>query len=624
MVLPRTLESRIGGLNERLGDIVGNPVPEDSRLDDRAHKSRENKFLKIFTDTCALVREQTSNQSPHLPELVEKAQEILDDGVWYAYEASDMFDFMPSWAHNDAVGQPLIKDSEAQLPVPASALRELLQMLQVPSSSLNTKEMTPDPWKNTTRRHPKSSPLARFRPKIPALTPTAANPLAMSVYDARCEVKSTFISSPIDLHLSQSNSCLALNAMGGWKNRSPALYYYLLDGSERTVDLPTRHFIEPGLAHVAFHLTVDENRRLIFVGDERRVKSYAWAASDGEIYEDEPSPTHTLASGQNDGPMTVLPDGTLVRAGKGQIAVWKVDDLETHGDDGDEIIGEDDQGILESTWRDDPEELETSSGSPATSHVKLADQPNLLVTRWRPLVHTPSVMLSHSGSCDCFTMDLEHEGRISSRYLGHGGKIAELSVSGGDPQVFLTACSDGYARLFDFRAPLPVLTFDACGQSEFCDATVLAHPDGIPTVFTGTGRAEQIKMWDVRARAPVYELATGNNRVQSLAWDSTRNCLYAATECRYRDRMGYRHDYRRAKINTREDRQGDNEDDDSDFDGFEERSWPRNAWHDENYFGYAFDAGEHRLYHYAFKENPDISVVPEYGDARVNESSSFW
>ncbi|KAG9082198.1 hypothetical protein FRC06_005172 [Ceratobasidium sp. 370] len=511
MALPEALESRFTRLRERLGKFVDNPIPEDTELDDRAYKSREKKFLKIFSDTCALVREQTSNQSPHLSEIVENAQGILNEGVEYAYGDSQMFDFLPSWAHDDAAGQPLVKDhSEARPPVPASALLELLQILQVPSSSLNMKEMTPDPWKNTVKRHPKSSPLARFRPKVPALTPTAANLLAMSVYDARCEVQSTRISSPIDLHLSQGNACLALNAM-----------------------------------------------------------------------------------------------------------------------DGEEVIGEDDDDMLENTWRDDPEEIETSSGSPATTRVKFADQPDLSLTRWRPLVHAPSTMLCHSDPYDCFTIDLEHEGRVTSRYLGHGGKIADLSVSGGDPQVFLTACSDGYARLFDLRTPLPVLTLDACQQSEYCDAAVLAHPDGIPTVFTGTGRAEQIKMWDVRARTTVYELATGNNRVVSLAWDSTRNYLYAATECIYQDRMGYRHDYRRAKISTREDREDDDEDmdedeDEADFDDFDERSWPKNAWHDENYFGYAFDAGDHRIYRYAFKENPDISVVPEYGDASVNESSSFW
>ncbi|KAG9127563.1 hypothetical protein FRC07_012193 [Ceratobasidium sp. 392] len=223
-------------------------------------------------------------------------------------------------------------------------------------------------------------------------------------------------------------------------------------------------------------------------------------------------------------------------------------------------------------------------------------------------------MICHSNDYDCITINLEHQGSLVSRYIGHGGAVADLSVSAADPQVFLTACSDGFVRLFDIRTPLPVLTFDACQQNEACDAAVFTHPDGIPTIFTGTGKAEQIRMWDVRARTSVYELATGNNQVESLAWDSTRNCLYAATAWSYRDRLGYRHDYRTRRSSGRDE---DDEDEDEDD---EEHAWPRNAWHDENYFGYTFDAGDHRIYRYAFKEDPDVSVLPHYGDASVDES----
>lgn len=132
----------------------------------------------------------------------------------------------------------------------------------------------------------------------------------------------------------------------------------------------------------------------------------------------------------------------------------------------------------------------------------------------------------------------------------------------------------------------------------------------ILAVFTGTGKAEQIKVWDVRARTPVYELATGNNGVASLVWDAERNSLYAATETSYMDRLGNHHDYRRAKIPKRdsapqpsevvvEDDDQDDEfedvdDDEDDFDG-NERCWPKGAMHNEDYFGYTFDAGEHRI-----------------------------
>jgi hypothetical protein len=128
-------------------------------------------------------------------------------------------------------------------------------------------------------------------------------------------------------------------------------------------------------------------------------------------------------------------------------------------------------------------------------------------------------------------------------------------------------------------------------------------------VFTGQEESEQIKMWDIRARTAVYELATGNNAVVALAWDNVHHSLYAANECRYMDRMGGHHEYRKAEIpkpraknltgGEADDEEsggdievdGDDEDEDASFG----KKWPRKATHSEDYFGYPFDAAGHRL-----------------------------
>lgn len=60
---------------------------------------------------------------------------------------------------------------------------------------------------------------------------------------------------------------------------------------------------------------------------------------DGTHYK-KPLPTHTLDSNPFSGPIAVLPSGTLVRAGKGRASVWNISGLETHGESGEEIIGE--------------------------------------------------------------------------------------------------------------------------------------------------------------------------------------------------------------------------------------------------------------------------------------------
>ncbi|KAG8729168.1 hypothetical protein FRC12_021217 [Ceratobasidium sp. 428] len=424
------------------------------------------------------------------------------------------------------------------------------------------------------------------------------------------------------MYLSQGNACLAVFGATGYKQRAPYLEYYLLEGSDASQDFPESYSVEPGFAEVAVHAALDESRRLIFLGDSRRVKSFAWAAPNGEAYE-EPHPTHTLASNRVHGPLAVLLNGTVLRAGKGEVAVWNIDSLNTHGESGEQIIGKEDESIRENTWRDDPEEIEASSGSSPDSYIRFAGHPDWEIGRWKPLIQTPSTMLCQINRYACGTIDMERGGSIAARYLGHGGTLTDFAFSGGDPQVFATACSDGFARLFDIRTPLPVLTFDACQNIDSCDAVALAHPDGIPTLFSGTCKAHQIKVWDIRARTPVYELATGNNQVQALAWDPTRNHLYAATECGYLDRMGNHHEYR--YVRKEAGRAPGNDSDDEDDEYLEgEQAWPENAWHTENYFSYMFDAGDHRIYRYAFKEDPDISILPGYGDATPGGFDSYW
>ena len=121
-----------------------------------------------------------------------------------------------------------------------------------------------------------------------------------------------------------------------------------------------------------------------------------------------------------------------------------------------------------------------------------------------------------------------------------------------------------------------------------------------------------MKMWDIRAEECVYELSTGNNAVTGLAWDGTRSALYVATECRYLNRMGLRTGYRRARIpkwarldlagaDTGDDGEEDRDDEEYDSDDYDDdgENWPKNAYHSEDSFGYAFDAGEHTLREYS-------------------------
>jgi len=422
--------------------------------------------------------------------------------------------------------------------------------------------------------------------------------------------------------------------MGGYKDLIPTVSYFLLDSGIEDYGFAEGRYMEVGLTSVPHSMTLDASRKLLFLGDKKRIKSYAWAAPNGDYYPRKPLPTHTLNSAGFTGDLVVLPNGTIVRAGDGEAAVWDINSLPTHGPDGTKRIGK--RIGVDDALRDDPEEIERSSGSVPTSRIKFVDQPTLSPGLWVSLPQAPSTVIcnARSGSTpeyECLSIDLAHGGKMVARYIGHGGTVNDLSVSAGDPNVFLSGCSDGFARLFDIRRPLPVCTLDACASQEFCNSVALAHPDGIPIVFTGTRMAQHITTWDIRARAAVYELATGNNEVNSLAWDPTRNTLFAGTECGYMDKYGYRHGYRpgsKIEMNlekpttpARKNRRRTEEQDDGDNDDYE-KCWPAPAWHFEDYYEYPFDSGSHRIFRYAFKENPDTSVLPEYGDAGVGES--FW
>jgi hypothetical protein len=126
-------------------------------------------------------------------------------------------------------------------------------------------------------------------------------------------------------------------------------------------------------------------------------------------------------------------------------------------------------------------------------------------------------------------------------------------------------------------------------------------------MFTGSEKSEIIKLWDVRARSAIYELATGNNMVVSMTWDSAHSSLYAATECNYIDRLGHNHGYRRAKMPkpsslTHDNVDGEDEESDGyDSDDDDDRAWPEQAFHAEDYFGYTFDAGDHQICRFGLK-----------------------
>ncbi|KAF9457770.1 hypothetical protein BDZ94DRAFT_1313887 [Collybia nuda] len=516
---------------------------------------------------------------------------------------------------------------------------------------------TPTSLAQINEAPPLTSRLSRFRGDV-AVSASSDTPLANTIYEARCEITSNNIPSPIGLHRSPDDALLTLLSAGRYKNCTPTMQCFIPNeedpfGTRREVFLP--------LEDLAYNATIDAGRKLVFVGDSERVKSFAWGAPGigGEEYA-RMRAVHTLASHEWSGPMGLLSGGRLARGGEGSVGVWNIDALQTRGPKGKTRIGG--KFDTEATWRDDPEAIEASAGSVADAVIKL-EESDFSIARWHAHPAAPGVMLCTTRPYDtqnysCLAIDLEHGGKTGARYLGHGGEVEQYYTSEGDPNVFLTACSDGYARLYDVRHPLPVLTLDSGNRTEGCPAAVLVHPDVIPSAYSfapelpsRAEQKEQIKMWDIRAKSVVYELSTMNNSVVGMEWDAGQNVLFAATECKNMGRMGCTTEYRRAMIprdqelgyeeklesppkqrdgggdddeEEEEDSEGEDMEDDDDVEDeeYQGRFWPKNANHAESHFGYLFDAGEHMLCSYAFKEHPDATVLPPYGQATLH--SYHW
>ncbi|RDB26014.1 hypothetical protein Hypma_006201 [Hypsizygus marmoreus] len=140
--------------------------------------------------------------------------------------------------------------------------------------------------------HPPTTRLSRFKGDV-SVSATSDSPIANMIYEARCEITSQSCSVPLHLNMSSDGAILALPGMGGYKDRCPVLRYYLLD--EETDDGLNPRRINVGLTDIAFHSGIDASRKLVFVADRKRIKSYTWGIpmDDGHL---RTLPTHTTDS----------------------------------------------------------------------------------------------------------------------------------------------------------------------------------------------------------------------------------------------------------------------------------------------------------------------------------------
>ncbi|KAI0057346.1 hypothetical protein BV25DRAFT_1432852 [Artomyces pyxidatus] len=437
-----------------------------------------------------------------------------------------------------------------------------------------------EPYDPASKPSPHTTPLARFSSKRP-LVPTDAEPELRAFAEARCEIDQIDIAFPFQLAKTES-AVAALCATGGKpRERSTVVRIYSLDlpeperGYPRYISVPVRM----SSGSLGEHILLDDTRKTLYVGNGSQIQSFVYAF-DGIDQKDtgEFKSGHGTAPMRNifnaagyGGAMTTIRDGSrLLRSGKKGLAVWNME-----------------PGKLPLPGSKDVAAPRQMITSPAMTGISVwTEHPS------EPLQRIAAY--DHRYGATLVTFQTQ---QIVTRYVGHGGFIRDIQTSADDANTFITAAEDGAVRMYDVRLPTPVLAI--YHRDEPIRAALYQHIHQQPFVILGGTKSEQVKVWDVRAKLPLYELSTGNNQVNALAWDEPRQTLYAATECCYKDRNGYRIGYRAAQF-------PDSGEDDR-------RTWPEQAYHSETSFGYPLDSCDQRLYRYTFKEDADVTVLPSYG-----------
>lgn len=114
-----------------------------------------------------------------------------------------------------------------------------------------------------------TTPLVRFNSGRPFIA-SNADPAYHAFAGAHREILEDDV--PVVANISLSGSVLAVQGAGGWKNRYPTLHLYEVSAGH-TFDASIS--VGVGLSGVAYDLQLNSARKLVYVADSDRVKSYS-------------------------------------------------------------------------------------------------------------------------------------------------------------------------------------------------------------------------------------------------------------------------------------------------------------------------------------------------------------
>ena len=100
--MPELDLTKISKLEERLDDVISKYSDEDEEGDG------EKAFMAVLKDACALIRDAESEGVANLDIAIEQVDKLIDKALNFAYGDSEMFDFVPSFAHSNEC--PVLED----------------------------------------------------------------------------------------------------------------------------------------------------------------------------------------------------------------------------------------------------------------------------------------------------------------------------------------------------------------------------------------------------------------------------------------------------------------------------------------------------------------------------------
>ncbi|KAF7323593.1 WD40 repeat-containing protein [Mycena kentingensis (nom. inval.)] len=531
---------------------------------------------------CELAEDvaQRNLEPADLDELLAAASDFQDEVIDYEYgggwdEPGRGLDFIPIACKN------IVKEPrQGKLDLPSDANKFLHEFKGLLARVLSFNEFLPqraeyDPTTRPSEAH--TSPLARFHPHRVA----SATPELTALTEARCEITSTDSAAPLALAISQNDVASLLGATG--RDGISTLSIQPISLSQNAADAVTVD-IDAHFEGVPYAMCLDGQRSLAWLGDQDRVKAYRWTLPENADSKGSVQPLHTFASKGYGGAMFLRnAGGRIFRSGTCGMAIWDLASLAAASGTTASNVG---RGKGKKKAKQD-------GGSPPTTTVEAKALSEIVTMDDHPDGSGNILAIHRSEETRRCTrvsaVDLETH-KIAARFLGHSADVNCIATSKElrDPTGFVTAASDGGVRFYDTRLPTPQFAIDH-GEEKIYTA-VYEHIGGHPFIIFGAHKSQQIQVWDVRGRAALYQLSTGNNAVRDLAWDAPSQSLFAATEFSNGLR-GYR------------------------WAGSEEEQflWPKMAWHGENEFGVPFDAGNHRIIRYKFKSDANPNVVPASG-----------